>query len=188
MMSDIIIIGYQLSAVDNHAYFFDDAPDNIFCDKCGCCIDNTYLPEDLKTRNKCDIGYTYDGRPIVSLKFKEYIEGLVLNVDFFPVNKKQTLFLMKPKDIVSYTAYKKKNYCDKCHQYHDQVMPDPTFYDETGCILEKGMFFTSESFGSGKEKSPSIILGIETAKIISDAIKIHKFRGADISKITARVG
>lgn len=186
-MSGFIIVGYRLSAIDNHAYFFDDAPDSIFCEKCGCCIDDTYLPEELKVGNRSDISYTYDGRLIVSLRFKEYIESLLFDVDFLPVDQNGKLFLMKPKDIIKYEAYKKLNRCDKCNQYFDQVMPDPTFYDETGCILEKGIFFTSTSFGSGKEKSPSIILGIETASVISDAVKTFKFRGADISPIKVKV-
>ncbi|QHM73918.1 hypothetical protein [Mixta intestinalis] len=187
MMSKKLIIGYDLSAVGNHAYFFENAPDSIFCNKCGCCIDDDYLPKDLKVGNRTDIGTTYDRRFIVSLRFKEYIDGLGLNVDFLPVDKNKILFLMRPKNIISYAAYKKGNYCDECHQYFDQVMPDPTFYDETGRVLEKGIFFTSTSFGSGKEKSPSIILGVETAKIINNAVKTYKFRGADISKITINV-
>lgn len=186
-MNNRLIVGYDLSAIGNHAYFFENAPDSIFCDKCGCCIDDNYLPEDLKTGNRSDIGYTYDGRPIVSLKFKEYIESLDLNVDFLSVNKKKTLFLMRPKNSIRYSARQIENYCDKCHQYYDQVVPKPDFYYETGNVLNYGIFFTSTSFGSGKEKSPSIILGIETAKIIIDAVKTHKFRGVDISKITVRI-
>lgn len=186
-MQKRIVIAYELSAIGNHAYFFDDAPESTFCEQCGCCVNDSYLPENLKVNNQTDIGYTYDKRPITSLRFKEYIEGLSLNVDFLSVNKKGTLYLMKPKNIISYSAYKRLNHCEKCNQYFDQVMPDPTFYDETGRKLDKGIFFTSTSFGSGKEKSPSIILGIETAKIISDAIKIHKFRGADISKVTVNI-
>lgn len=186
-MSKDLIIGYELSATGNHAYFFDDAPDSVFCTKCGCCIDDTYLPEDLKAGNRCDIGYTYDGRPIVSLRFKEYIEGLALNVDFLPVNRKQSLFLMKPINSIEYSARQIENYCDKCCQYSDQVVPRPDFYYKTGNVLKEGIFFTSTSFGSCKEKSPSIILGVETAELIIDAVKTYKFRGADISKITVKI-
>ncbi|QGU88104.1 hypothetical protein [Erwinia sorbitola] len=187
MMSSSIIVGYNLSAIGNHAYFFADAPDSIFCDNCGCCIDDTYLPENFKSSNKADIGATYDRRFIVSTRFKDYINGLDFNVNFLPVNPKETLFLMKPLEIIRFSAHQMENYCDKCHQYSDQVAPKPDFYYESGNILNNGIFFTSTSFGCGRSASPSIILGIETAKVISDAVKAYKFRGVDISKITVKV-
>lgn len=187
MMSDTIIIGYDLSAIDNHAYFFEDAPKSIFCDKCGSCTDNTYLPKQLKVPNRTDIGYTYDGRPIVSLRFKDYIELLGFDVDFLPVNQKNTLFLMRPQNIIKYSAHQIENYCDKCHQYSDQVLPRPDFYYESGIILNEGIFLTSTVFGSGYAKSPSIILGIESAILIKEAVKNFKFRGADISPIKIKV-
>lgn len=181
MADNFIVIAYDLSAFGNHAYFFDGAPDTIFCSQCGCCIDDSYLPKNLKITNKTDIGYTYDRRPIVSQRFKEFIETLPFHVDFYSVNQNNTYFLMKPRDIINYTASEKNDYCNKCHQYVEQVAPDPSFYKETGSILENGIFSTSTSFGSGLSKCPSIILGIKTAKLIMDAIKINKFRGPDIS-------
>ncbi len=38
-----MIIGYELNGIDNHSYFFDNAPNNIFCNICGSCIDRKYL-------------------------------------------------------------------------------------------------------------------------------------------------
>lgn len=187
MMSSSIIVGYNLSAIGNHAYFFADAPDSVFCDSCGCCIDDTYLPVNLKPSNKADIGATYDRRFIVSIRFRDYINSLGFKVSFLPVNQKETLFLMRPMEIVKFSAHQIENYCDKCHKYFDQVAPRPDFYYESGNALKNGIFFTSTLFGSGKSISPSIILGVETAKIISDAIKTYKFRGVDISKITVKV-
>jgi hypothetical protein len=182
-VTKFVTIAYDLSAINNHAYFFEGAPENIFCKTCGCCIYPCYLPVELKTTNKADIGATYDRRFIVSLRFKEYIESLKLDVELSLINEKKQLFLIRPKHVISYSAQQQENLCSTCHQYFDCVAPLPIFYQETGKPLEYGMFFTSIGFGSGKEKSPSIILGIETALEIKSAIKSLKLRGADISKI-----
>lgn len=182
-MTKFVTIAYDLSAINNHAYFFEDAPENIFCKTCGCCIDTSYQPAELKTPNKADIGATYDRRFIASLRFKEYIDSLNLNVDFSLINEKKQLFLIRPKHVIAYSAQQQENLCGTCHQYFDCVAPLPLFYQETGKPLEHGMFFTNIGFGSGKEKSPSIILGIETALEIKSSIKSLKLRGADISKI-----
>lgn len=184
-MTTFVTIAYDLSAIDNHAYFLEGAPEKIFCTSCGCCIDPSYQPAELKTPNKADIGATYDRRFIASLHFKEYIDSLKLNVDFSLVNEKKQLFLIRPQHIISYSAQQQENLCSNCHQYFDCVAPLPSFYQETGKALKHGMFFTSIGFGSGKEKSPSIILGIETALEMKSAIKSLKLRGADISKITS---
>ena len=182
-MNNLITVGYTLYGICNHAYFFDDAPDNVFCDQCGCCIDGDYLPKELKLPNRADVSYTYDHRCIVSQRFKEFIETLGYKIDFLPVNQNKTLFLMKPVQIIKYSAYQLEKYCEKCHQYQHQVAPSPDFYDETGKVLQNGIFFTSTAFGSGIEKWPIIVLGVETAKVIGEAVKKFKFRGADITPI-----
>ncbi|WP_242169681.1 MULTISPECIES: hypothetical protein [unclassified Pseudomonas] len=184
-MTQFITIAYDLSAIDNHAYFLEGAPDRIFCKTCGCCIDSSYYPRELKTPNKADIGATYDRRFIVSLRFKEYIDSLKLSVDFLLVNEKKQLFFMQPQKVIKYSAQQQENLCGTCDQYYDSVVPIPSFYEETGKPLEHGIFFTSIGFGSGKEKSPSIILGLETALELKSAIKSLKFRGPDISEITS---
>lgn len=182
-MTKLVTVAYDLSAINNHAYFFEGAPDSVFCKTCGCCIDSSYQPMELKVPNKSDIGATYDRRFIASLRFKEYIDSLKLNVDFLLINEKKQLFLIRPQNTIAYSAQQQENLCGTCNQYFDCVAPIPSFYQETGRPLEHGMFFTSIGFGSGKEKSPSIILGIETAREIKSAIKSLKLRGADISEV-----
>lgn len=51
-MTKFLTIAYDLSAINNHAYFFEEAPENIFCKTCGCCIDPTYHPQNLKHQTK----------------------------------------------------------------------------------------------------------------------------------------
>lgn len=64
-----------------------------------CCIDPTYQPAELKTPNKTDIGVTYDRRFIASLRFKEYIDNLDLNVDFSLLNEKNNYFSSDPSTL-----------------------------------------------------------------------------------------
>lgn len=98
-MTRFLTIAYDLSAINNHAYFFEEAPENIFCKSCGCCIDPSYQPAELRTPNKTDIGVTYDRRFIASLRFKEYIDSLDLNVDFSLINEKNNYFSSDPSTL-----------------------------------------------------------------------------------------
>ncbi|GEM_PF-1823241 len=182
-MEERIIVAYNLTCIDNHEYFFENAPETIFCNKCECCIDFSYLPTDFKIRNKADFSATYDQRFIASLKFKEYIEELNFHVDFLPLNEDSSLFLMKPLEILEFSALQKERLCDKCGQYNDQVIPVPDFFLKTGKIIEEGIFSTSIGFGSGREINPSIILGIRTAQIIKDTAKQNSFRGLSFNEI-----
>ncbi|MEO8533354.1 MAG: hypothetical protein ABI441_06375 [Flavobacterium sp.] len=182
-MDKYITIAYNLSCIDNHEYFFDDAPQSIFCDECECCIDFSYLPTDFKIRNKSDFSSTYDHRFISSLKFKEYIEELNFNVDFIPLNRDNSLFLMKPLEILEFSAWKQERFCNKCNQYNDQVIPVTDFFEKTRKIIDEGIFSTSIGFGSGREINPSIIVGVKTALDIKEATKKFKFRGLSITEI-----
>ncbi|WP_276381691.1 hypothetical protein [Flavobacterium sp. H4147] len=185
-MEENITIAYNLSCINNHEYFFENAPKSVFCDECECRIDFSYLPTSFKIRNKADFSATYERRFISSLKFKKYIEGLNFNVDFLPLNEDNSLFLMKPLEILEFSAWQKDRFCNKCNQYNDQVVPVPDFFHKTGKIIEEGIFSTSVGFGSGREISPSFILGVKTTQIIEKAIKENKFRGLSINKIQAQ--
>ncbi|MCQ9122611.1 hypothetical protein [Rodentibacter caecimuris] len=175
-----MIIGYELNGIDNHSYFFDDAPNNIFCNICGNCIDRKYYPKNFKIKNKSDFSFSYDGGlPIISSKFKEFLEKELLDIDFLDLNEDKSLFLLSPRNHLPYKAQQKDNFCNKCQQYFDVIAPIHLFQNH----IEDGFFRSDLDFGSGKAKSPIIIIGTNTAKILNKAKKEYKFRGLEILPI-----
>ena len=182
-MTDLNISESWLSCIDNHEYFFENAPNDVFCKKCGCVIDDSYIPNSFRIKNRADFSSTYDGRLIASAKFKEYVDGLNFQVEFTHLNQNKTLFLMKPKHIIEYDAAQKENYCEVCGQYHDQVAPIPIFYYKDKKTIKTGIYRTSMKFGSGVEKNFSIVLGAETGILLQEDAKRLKFRGLVIHPI-----
>ncbi|MFD1259677.1 hypothetical protein [Entomomonas asaccharolytica] len=182
-MTKLLTIGYFFDAKDNNSYFLEDAPNNIFCKKCGCCVNYDYYPKNFRLVKKYDLSYTYDRRPIVSKRFKEYLIKLDKSIKFISLDPVNEFFLMLPLKKISFSALQKENFCDICNQYYDQVVPYPDFYDESKEILKENIYFTSCCYGSGKTLFPSIILGIETKNQIKKDIKEYKFKGIEINKI-----
>lgn len=184
-MAKTKVYAYRLLGLDNHAYFFNEnTPTSIFCQKCGRVIDYDYFPEEISPNNKLDVGFTYDGRCIVSGRFKSLIQTLTDNVTFIQVNSKKDLYVIRPQNILEWDALQKENYCELCHQYYDQVVPYPSFLEKKLGLIEDGVFRTSIGFGSGKEiDKGSIILGVKTAETIKRVAKEQKFRGLELSAV-----
>jgi len=128
---------YWLYCIDNGEHFFENAPKTIFCEKCGCVVDDSWIPDSFKMRKKADFSAKYDRRFIASARFKEYIEELNFDVEFLSLNRGGTFFLMNPRSVIAFDAAQKEDYCDSCGQYHDQVVPIPTF-DEP--VLKRGIY------------------------------------------------
>lgn len=183
----LLTIAYFLDARDNDAYFLGEAPENFFCNRCGCCIDYEYHPQNFYTKRKYDLSYTYDRRLVASARFKDYLLTQDSTINFIPLNITNEFFLVSPANLINFSALQKEGYCFTCNQYYSQVAPVPDFYQDTRKNVAKGIYFTNVNFGSGKSLFPSIVLGVETAQKISSDIKNHKFRGIEINKIEVKV-
>ena len=127
------VIAYTMSAPDGNANFFEGAPDSVFCDNCGCCIDPTFLPANLELkRTSYEVCCTYDGRMIVSTRFRDFcLQHDVEGVQLDPVNDQGTLFLLRSHRAVAFdwerrnTRFERR--CDICGQYESVVGAYPAF-------------------------------------------------------------
>lgn len=179
-----MIIAYSLCGHDNDSYFFEEAPDNLFCRNCGSCLDETYIPENMKIKRKYDIGSSYDGREIVSTKFKSFCEeNYPGEADFFPVTLKGDFFYMKVRrtlifDVEKYgTRFEKL--CALCGNYESIVGATPGILKNQYEPIERGFYRTDVIFGSGRGKSPFFIIGLKT----KDEIKANHFTKPSINPV-----
>lgn len=177
---------YAIYAKDNGHYFYEDAPESLFCSKCDSFIGDDYFPEKLAVRKlKKDFSYTYDGRMLLSeLAVNFFKELKIENITFQLVNKTPKVYIPILSEVIKFDIEKSKtrfeNLCDLCGNYESIVRyaPNSLFQYEKKLKCHYGIFKTNISFGSGKGKSPVIIAGSKLAGLLK-----NKFKEIDLHKV-----
>jgi hypothetical protein len=178
---------YAIYAEDNGYYYFQSAPESLFCSKCDSYIgDNDFFPEKLAIRKlKKNFSYTYDGRLLLSeLAVDFFKEFNIENITFKLVNKKPKVYVPIVNSVIKFDVNKSKtrfeNLCGLCGNYESIVKyaPNSLFQNEIKLKCHYGIFKTNLSFGSGREKSPLIIAGEKLAKLLK-----KEFKEIDLHKI-----
>lgn len=170
------VIAYSMSAPDGDGHFFEGAPSTSFCPECNSCIDQNFVPTNLKMKRKTyEVSCTYDNRMIVSQRFKDFclqhsFEGTMFKL----VNEKARLYLLESDREVSFDPERGQtrfeNLCESCGQYESVVGAYPSFLRGITQPLRGGFYCSDLKFGSGREKSPILFVGIETKKLIEEAL------------------
>jgi len=173
------IVAFSLSCVDIEAQYFFAASEKIFCKACDSCLDESYIPRNLVISSKYDIGCTYDGRYIVSSRFKEFCaENYPNNLTFESVTIGNDYFLASPMDVLRFDVLKRKtsfrDLCQACGNYTHITGATPAFLMSQEAPISHGIYRTDIVFGSGRSKSALIIVGTETKR----EIIVNKLTGA----------
>lgn len=179
------IIGYKLSAVDGDSYYFEDAPESVFCPGCGSCVNDRYVPRSLRVgRPVYDVCGTYDGHLIVSQKFKDFHDRHGCGpAKFRRVNRKRLWYMFRPTRVLEYDAERRgtrfETYCDMCGQYESVVGANPVYLRDVRGPIGDGFYCTDLEFGSGREKHPLVIMGLATHRLLLK----EKLKGVDLKPI-----
>jgi ribosomal protein S27AE len=184
--SSSMILGFVLTGHDNRAYFFGpQTPKSVFCPKCGSVLDRHYMPREIDVRTGMDLSSTYDNRDLFSERLRRLcIENNVPGIEFIPVmGRDRTYFFPIVSRAVEYDAARKgtrfERKCTECGQHHDVLSGTPAFLT---CKkpLDRGFFRSDLEFGSGKAKSPLLIVDPETGSWLQS----EKLSGAEFSPIS----
>ena len=137
-----------------------------------------------RPRKKGDILYTYDGFSIVTEKFKTFCEERQYpNLEFTPLEAKGFYFFM-PQDVYLLDPIRRGirfiNKRDCCGNYDDVIGATPG-YTAPDFKIDSNDFIRSTQyyFGSGSNKAPFIVIGIETEK----AMKKYGIKGLSYSNV-----
>ncbi len=185
-----MVIGYILYGQDNNLSFFANAPKNILCLHCGSCLDTSYYPKYLPLKKEVkDVSFTYDGRLIVSEKFKTFCDEYnVKGIEFFLVNEKPKFYFVSSNRFLNFDVEKREtrfeNLCPYCSNYESVIGATPAFLKDIDVSIKEGFYRTDIEFGSGSEKSPLFIIGLRTKKLI---MKQH-FKGIEFEAIKKLAG
>lgn len=173
-------ITYQLSAPDNKSNFLDDQlhPEDL-CSFCGFLKDpENYFNPFVRIRNKSyDLSYTYDNRPIVSLRFKEFcLRQNYKHLDFKDFEHEPNFFHLKVDQIVKVDFEKSvrstDHFCEQCKTWGG-VYLNELILDRPYSSLGDGIYKTDIRFSGGNQKSPILVIGNETFQ----KLKREKIKG-----------
>ena len=162
-------IGYIVWAQDNDSYFLEKKENRsaATCPKCGYMLDivNYFNPFFKLKRTDFDLSFTYDQRPIASLKLKEFCLRVgYLNVKFVELEKQPGFFLFIPQAEVKIDIVRSdltfENYCDRCHQYKG-VYGKKRVLDQRDELAD-GIYRSDILVAGGNNKFPLIIIGPRT--------------------------
>jgi len=183
-----MILGYILrQRHSNDANFFDgNEPSGVLCQNCGSCLDYNYYPKfiDINPSKKYDAVYTYDLRELFSESFFVFCRDVLkIGHIFKPIQTRgETLYYMSPTHVLEFDYIRRKTKfektCEQCGGYRDIVGATPAFLKNHKPV-EAGFFRTDLAFGSGKSKSPLILLSSEWKKLLVS----QKFKGIDFGEI-----
>lgn len=181
-----MIIGYRILGADNNSHMYDeDEAKYKKCVKCGFVTDFEYVNPILKIKRRVnDFSYTYDGRAIASLKFKEFCTRKNLKgIRFLELPSDKEFFYMLVDNIVEFDYEKRKTrfeeFCNECKLYRAVAGANPVILKNVEKELDSGIYATNISFGSGNELHSLIIVSNDIYK----EMKIEKFRGITYDKI-----
>jgi hypothetical protein len=200
-------IGYWLSGTDNKSdmFYSDDPglkmpefirffrkgeyyndPDLKICSNCGYVTNYDYVNPNFRVKiRQYDFSYTYDGRCIISLKFKEFCKrNKYKNIEFIKLPSDVDFFYFKVYNVLEVNEYKqsitREKYCEFCKQYESVVITTPSkslplniFYINHQSLIDDNFYSANIQFGGGNNKSQVIIIGFETA----EKLKREKMKG-----------
>lgn len=181
-----MILAYEIIPYDGGAHFFEDKRMPVLCPSCTSLIVKDFLPTNVKPQKKWDICSSYDNRAIVNERFKAWCDGQGFGgIGFRKVNANPAYFVFEPTTVLRLdprcARFSEK--CPDCGNFRFGKRLGPLRLLEVSSPIMHGFFRTDLEYGSGREQSPCIIVGIETMQLL----KRERFRLFDIKPVLERL-
>lgn len=176
---------YSLSAPDCDVHYFADAPAGLFCVNCDSYIGlGEFVPQlDLRLC-KFDFCFTYDGRLLVSERAKRYLgEHCATPLKFTIVDKSAGYYALSVESAVLFDKDRRRTRferrCSRCGSFESIVGATPAFILEPNRVSDMGVYRTDLCFGTGREKSPVILVGGKLKQGLAHAFPELDFQEAN---------
>jgi hypothetical protein len=173
---------YSVSAPDSDIHYFASAPASLFCPQCDTYVaKEDFVPQlDLRQCN-LDFCFTYDGRLLVSERGKTHLsEHCTTPLKFMIVDKSAGYYAMRVEATVLFDKDRRKTRferkCPRCGNFESIVGATPAFILDAGKVETTGAYRSDLCFGSGREKSPVLVIGASLKRELERAFTEIDFR------------
>lgn len=166
---------YSLSAPDCDVYYFSSAPAFLFCPECDSYVGKEdYVPQLDLGRCKFDFCFTYEGRLLVSERAKKFLsEHCTTSVVFAPVDRSARYYRFGVEATLLFDKDRRKTRfdrkCPRCGNFQSVVGATPAFIYDSCKVEATGAYRSDLCFGSGREKSPIIVVGATLKHQLQDS-------------------
>lgn len=162
---------FALMPEDNNAFYIgENAPEGIYCPKCGCILDESYRPATIDVNANQDFSYTLDGRIILSEKARSFLDAQHIDgLEIRPLaSRKRTVYLLDTNKIVKFDTTRRpvvfESMCPTCGQYLDVYHALPVYLEQPKEIQAMTLAKTDLISGYKDRKSPIFIVGAKLMK------------------------
>jgi hypothetical protein len=156
-----VIFGFWLSGPDNDSSMLDDAPDAPRCPRCGFALDHAWINPRFKLNVKrWDVSGTYDGRLIVSQRFRNVLgdRGAV----YGDLPTEPSFFTLRAEKQVEFDADRRRtrftHFCDECRRFTQAAGATPVFLKDEARLPDE-LRRTDILFGSDNGQHPLLLVG-----------------------------
>jgi hypothetical protein len=156
---------YSVSAPDCDIHYFAGAPANLFCPDCDSYIgEDDFVPQLDLRRCRLDFCFTCDGRLLVSERARVFLsERCATPLKFTAVDRNAGYYALRLESAVRFDKDRRKTRfegkCLRCGNFESIVGATPAFILDSEKIEATGAYRSDLCFGSGREKSPVVIVG-----------------------------
>jgi hypothetical protein len=170
---------FVLRGHDINAKFFEGAPKDMFCPRCGSCLNRSYYPSTLSVQgaSRYDFGYTQDLQPLFSKSLVNVINDQTgTSVAANEIRGSGGYFHLAVPETIQFDAQRRKTEfgprCGVCGQFEWVAGATPAFLigDQ---VPPDGILKTDLEFGDQHGKSPLLVVGRKLKEIIES----HAFPG-----------
>ena len=113
----------------------------------------------------------YDGRLIVSQKFKDFHDRHGCGpAEFRLVNRRRRWYMFRPTRVLEYDTERRgtrfMKYCAVCGRHEEVAGANPVFLRNVRGLIGDGFYRNDVEFGSSREKEPLLIVGPATYTLL----------------------
>lgn len=176
---------YTLSAPDCDKHYFEFAPSSLFCPECDSYVGAEEFVPQLDLRQcKLDFCFTCDGQLLVSQRGMACLsQHCSTPLRFATVDESAGFHSLSVESKVAFDYVRRKTKferkCPVCGNYESIVGATPAFILRSDKVHEMGMYRTDICFGSGREKSPIIVVGAALKSCLTHEFPELDFRGVN---------
>ncbi len=168
------MIGFAFYGHDNGTYFFKNRVDVRRCGECGHLLHKwSETVSGIRLANESfDVSCSYDGVHVVSQRFKVVYDSCGFSGLEFRLLY-DTFYFVLPTEQVRFDFARRKTrfmkQCDACQFYESVTGATPVFLKRGETISPRAFARTDIEFGSGDEKAPLYLCGVDVGQTLREA-------------------
>jgi hypothetical protein len=176
-----VTVGFVISGPDNKSFMLDDALDYPRCPVCGWLTDPDWVNAGFAiTLDVWDVSFTYENYCLVSERFREIAPD---GGQYVPLPRSPGFYVLQSSEVREFDSERRgtrfENRCSACDRWAAVAGAAPAFLRDPTPLPDR-IIRTDIEFGSGNEKHPLLLVGVELGQRLRD----NRLAGLDLKPVS----